>query len=712
MKPLPFLAVLGLALLALGSMAGLPGAPARAAVPRAPLLATGDWPMYGHDPSHTSYNPAETLISSGNLGQLVSRWQANVGTNGVPAAGAPSVANGRVYVGSSIASGPNFFAFNAVTGAPAWSANLGYSNPAPSCPDFNVGIGATSAVAGNVIVAGGGDAAYYGLDASTGTQLWRHALNAGPSGFAWASPLISGNRAFIGVASRCDNPSVQGAIRALDLTTGVPQATVTLVPDGQAGAGIWNSPALSPDGGTLVAATGEDYNGYNGAYTRAMISLDPASLSIVQHHQQGPPNQDADYGTSPIVFHDSQNRVLVGATHKDGNFYAYVLNNISAGPVWSANIGVTIGLLPAYDPTFGAGGTLFIAGGGAQLYAVDPANGSQRWSATIGGYDNIAVANRLVFVNAGTGGLQIFDETTGTLLQTLQPAHAGDAYSGVAVANGFVYWLSGAYLNAWSLPAGAPTPTPYGPTPTPLATTPTPPGPTPTAAAPTPTPGGPTPTPGGPTPTGVPCTISFSDVQPTDYFYDPVLYLACHGVISGYADGTFRPYAVSTRAQIVKIVVLGFQTPITTPAAGSYTFADVPPGNPFWGVVETAAAGGIVSGYTCGGPGEPCDGQNRPYFRPYTAVTRGQLAKIDAIAAGWTLLSPAGGTFADVAPGTPFYSFVETAFARGVLSGYTCGGAGEPCDGANRPYFRPYNLTTRGQIAKIVYLSLSTTSTP
>ena len=63
---------------------------------------------------------------------------------------------------------------------------------------------------------------------------------------------------------------------------------------------------------------------------------------------------------------------------------------------------------------------------------------------------------------------------------------------------------------------------------------------------------------GSPTVTSTPCAISFSDVHPTDYFYTPVQYLACRGVISGYADGTFRPYNNTTRAQMVKIVALAF----------------------------------------------------------------------------------------------------------------------------------------------------------
>src|SRR5207253_201834 len=155
-------------------------------------------------------------------------------------------------------------------------------------------------------------------------------------------------------------------------------------------------------------------------------------------------------------------------------------------------------------------------------------------------------------------------------------------------------------------------------------------------------------------PSATPCTISFTDVHPTDYFYNPVLYLACHGVVSGYADGTFRPYNQTTRSQMVKIVVLGFALPITTPAGGAYTFADVPPTFPFFAVIETAAGRGIVNGYACGGPGEPCDSQHRPYFRPYNNVTRGQLSKIDVLAATWILQNPATGSFADVLPGSAF----------------------------------------------------------
>jgi hypothetical protein len=223
------------------------------------------------------------------------------------------------------------------------------------------------------------------------------------------------------------------------------------------------------------------------------------------------------------------------------------------------------------------------------------------------------------------------------------------------------------------------------------------------------------PTPGVPTATAVPpsatasavaspsatptlCPITFTDVQTTDYFYEPVRYLYCHGVISGYGDNTFRPYNDTTRAQMVKIVVLGFGYAIQTPAGRNYTFADVPPTAPFFDVIETAAAHNIVSGYGCGpgGPG-PCDDHNRGYFLPNNPVTRGQLSKIDVIAAGWAQINPSTPTFTDVPAASVFYMVIETAVCHGVVSGYA------------DHTFHPFANATRGQIAKIVYLSVTGT---
>ncbi|MEO8288211.1 MAG: S-layer homology domain-containing protein [Chloroflexota bacterium] len=187
----------------------------------------------------------------------------------------------------------------------------------------------------------------------------------------------------------------------------------------------------------------------------------------------------------------------------------------------------------------------------------------------------------------------------------------------------------------------------------------------------------------GPTNT---CPFSFLDVHTTDYFYDGVRYLFCMGAVSGYADGTFRPGNGTTRGQLSKIVVSAMLWPLVSPPVQS--FSDVPPGSTFYPYVETAKAHGAIGGYPDG------------TFHPENPVTRGQLAKMVVMAQGWPLLDPPAGQFNDVPPGSSFYTYVETAAARGTLSGYA--------DGS----FRPGNPTTRGQVVKVVYYASTSQLTP
>jgi hypothetical protein len=131
----------------------------------------------------------------------------------------------------------------------------------------------------------------------------------------------------------------------------------------------------------------------------------------------------------------------------------------------------------------------------------------------------------------------------------------------------------------------------------------------------------------------------YEDVDSTNSFYVWINRLSGRGYIGGYPCGTldgepcnspgnrpyFRPFNNATRAQLAKIV---------SNAAGlgdtgvEQIFADVLPDNGFYVWVQRLASRGILGGYACGGEGEPCDDQDRPYFRPYNNVTRGQTAKI------------------------------------------------------------------------------------
>jgi hypothetical protein len=183
------------------------------------------------------------------------------------------------------------------------------------------------------------------------------------------------------------------------------------------------------------------------------------------------------------------------------------------------------------------------------------------------------------------------------------------------------------------------------------------------------------------TATFTPCSIPFIDVQPTDYFYEPVRYLVCSGVVSGYSDNTFRPYFSVTRAQMSKMVVLGEGWPIDT--TGGPHFTDVPAEYWAYPFIETLynrpPQGSIVSGYADG------------TFRPGNDMTRGQLTKIVVLAQEWPIDTTGGPHFTDVLPDNVFYAYIETAYNRQVISGY------------DDRTFRWGSSITRGQTAKILY---------
>jgi hypothetical protein len=228
-----------------------------------------------------------------------------------------------------------------------------------------------------------------------------------------------------------------------------------------------------------------------------------------------------------------------------------------------------------------------------------------------------------------------------------------------------------------------PTQTPGGPSATPVSTD------TPTAL----------PTSQTPSPTPTACTISFTDVPVGSTFYTYVHCLACLGIINGYPDGTFKPNNNVTRGQLSKIVSnsAGFNDNQTT-----QMFQDVPVGSTFFQFIGRLASRGYINGYACGGPGEPCQPGNLPYFRPNNPATRGQISKIVSNAAGFND-PPSGQQFQDVPAGSTFYDYIYRLATRNVMQGYQCGGNGEPCvPPHDLPYFRPNNNATRGQTSKIV----------
>lgn len=115
------------------------------------------------------------------------------------------------------------------------------------------------------------------------------------------------------------------------------------------------------------------------------------------------------------------------------------------------------------------------------------------------------------------------------------------------------------------------------------------------------------------------------------------------------------------------------------------TFSDVHESDYFYYPVLYMYCRQIVSGY------------EDNTFRPGLNTTRAQLSKIIVLAEGWSLVNPQSSHFVDVFPWDTFYQYIETAYAHGLVSGYSCGiGCLE---------FRPGNSVTRAQLSKIIVLA-------
>jgi hypothetical protein len=97
-------------------------------------------------------------------------------------------------------------------------------------------------------------------------------------------------------------------------------------------------------------------------------------------------------------------------------------------------------------------------------------------------------------------------------------------------------------------------------------------------------------------------------------------------------------------------------------------FQDVPQSNPFFNNLRNLYRAGIVSGYNCGGPNEPCvPPENLPYYRPGGYVSRLQMSKFVDLARRQP------GIAIDTAANLPIYARTSAANGRAIEGDATAG---------------------------------------
>jgi outer membrane protein assembly factor BamB len=347
---------------------------------------------------------------------------------GGPIAARPVEVGGVVFAGSWDGSE---YALRPGTGKVLWKTPLG-ATASPGCPRYTqAGITSAPVIQGGNAFLGGGDAYWYALNAKTGAVRWRVPTgDNSPSGghYNWSSPTVFGGHAFVGIASLCDNPLVQGRLLRVDLASHTIDGVWNVVPDGHTGGTIWTTPVVDAARKRLFLTTG---NG-DDPYAEAVVAFDPSSMQPLDSWKLPAKERttDSDWGTTPTLLTDSRGRRLVAAANKNGILYAFRRDKLRAGPVWRRPIS-TAGECPncgagsVSTGVFG-GHRLFYAGGGAVIKkhvypgtvrAVDPATGRLLWSRGLSGpvLAGLVRAHGKLFV-AATSGLFVLRLRDGAVL--------------------------------------------------------------------------------------------------------------------------------------------------------------------------------------------------------------------------------------------------------------------------------------------------------
>ncbi|MBT2639887.1 S-layer homology domain-containing protein [Bacillus sp. ISL-39] len=173
---------------------------------------------------------------------------------------------------------------------------------------------------------------------------------------------------------------------------------------------------------------------------------------------------------------------------------------------------------------------------------------------------------------------------------------------------------------------------------------------------------------------------SFSDIK-NHWAKEDMEYLVQKGIIGGYADGTFRPNEIVTRAQAAIMIGRALGLPGEQPV--NARFKDVPASVTGSGYIHQLELIGVAAGYG-----------DRTY-RPHKPVNRGD-ATIHLIK---STLAPSDRKgypehpFKDVSTSQASGEYVILAYRNGIVDGY-----------ADKT-FRPYEPITRAQFS--VFLSRS-----
>ncbi len=150
-------------------------------------------------------------------------------------------------------------------------------------------------------------------------------------------------------------------------------------------------------------------------------------------------------------------------------------------------------------------------------------------------------------------------------------------------------------------------------------------------------------------------TVSFKDVNSKTPHSSAIRALAERGVVSGFADGTFRPLTVLKRGEAAQMLAksLGLDTKnVKNPG-----FKDVKSDKWYYGAIAALKAEGVIDGFADGS------------FRPDQVLTRSEIAKFLVSAYDLTELHASENPFIDVKDNKWYAKYVLPLYATGITAG-------------------------------------------
>lgn len=455
-----------------------------------PLADPSSGPSWiGWSPSvtNTRFQSAKDAgLTPDQVPNLKLKWAFGYPT-GVSAFGQPTVASGRVFVGTDIG---YVYSLDAATGCVYWSYQAkGNVRGAPSIGPVK-GQGETK----YALFFGDAHANVYGIDAQDGHELWTRKVDDHFVARITASPKLYQGRLYVPVSSseefaaaNLDYPccTSRGSVVALNASTGELIWKTYVVPEtpqptrknskgvqqyAPAGASVWNSPTVDAKRGALYFGTGDSETEPAAKTSDAVMAVDMKTGKMLWYYQSqandaflggcfGPEKTDNcpkdvgpdyDIGNSPVLHTLPGGKRIVVAGTKDGRLFALDPDKKGA-VVWKT----TVAQNAPGTPLFRVSGIVWggasdekaayygLSGGG--IVAIQLTTGEKLWSKTLSlpgvRAGNAAAATAMpgvVFIAGTDGKLHALSTADGKTLWEYDTARPFDTVNKVEAKGGSI----------------------------------------------------------------------------------------------------------------------------------------------------------------------------------------------------------------------------------------------------------------------------------